>query len=119
MINMHDIKKGAAVMVDGEPYFVLDFRRAGTGQRRPVLHVKLRHIVSGSLTEKTMSEKDVLEEPNVERKMVTFSFRTPDAITFMDQTTYEQIELQADVVGEQADLLTEETEVRLMILDGL
>lgn len=119
MINMHDIKKNAAVLVEGQPYWVVDFKRAGTGQRRPVLHVKLRHIVTGSLTEKTLSEKDVLEEPNVERNMVTFSFKSANAYVFMDQKTFEQVELSAELVGDKAEFLGDEVEVRLLILEGI
>ena len=119
MINMHDIKKGAAVIVDGQPFFVVDFKRAGTGQRRPVLHVKLRHVVTGALSEKTLAEKDVLEEPNVERSVVTFSYRSGTRLVFMDQRTYEQVELPAELIGENADLLGQDVEVRLMVLDGV
>jgi elongation factor P len=119
MINMHDIKRGAAVMVDGQPYFVIDFHRAGTGQRRPVLHVKLKHIVSGSLTEKTLSEKDVLEEPDVEKATVTYSYRNPHSLVFMDAKTYAEIEIAADIVGDKADLLGDEVEVRVLLLDGI
>ena len=118
MIGMHDLKIGAAVIVDGQPYFIVDFKRAGTGQRRPVLHVKLRHIVTGSQTEKTLAEKDMLEEANVERSVVTFSYRRGTTLVFMDQKTYAEVELSADLVGKDADLLDENVEVRVMSLDG-
>ncbi len=119
MINMHDIQRNAAVLVAGQPHWVVDFKRAGTGQRRPVLHVKLRHIVTGSLSEKTLSEKDVLQEPNVERTIVTYSYKNANNYVFMDQKTFEQVELPAGLLGDRAELLGEDVEVRLMYLDGV
>jgi len=119
MINMHDIKKNAAVLVDGQPHWVVDFKRAGTGQRRPVLHVKLRHIVTGSLSEKTLSEKDVLDEPNLERTIATYSYKSANNYVFMDQKTFEQVEIPAEILGDRAEFLGEEVEVRLMHLDGV
>lgn len=118
MINMHEIKKGQAVLVDGQPYFVHDFKRAGTGQRRPVLHVKLRHVLTGSLTERTLSEKDVLEEPNLEKVTVRYSYRSGDAFVFLDQQTFEPLELKAELLGDNHELLVDDLEVRVMILDG-
>jgi elongation factor P len=118
MINMHEIKKGQAVLVDGQPYFVHDFKRAGTGQRRPVLHVKLRHVLTGSLTERTLSEKDTLEEPDLEKVTARYSYRSGDAFVFLDQKSYEPVELKAELIGDAQDLLVDELEVRVLILDG-
>jgi elongation factor P len=118
MIDMHEIKKGDAVLIDGEPYFVHDFKRAGTGQRKPVLHVKLRHVVTGSLTERTLTEKDTLEEPDLEKTVARFSYRSGDAFVFLDQRTYDPIEVKEDLVGDAKDLLADELEVRILVLDG-
>ena len=75
--------------------------------------------MTGSLSEKTLSEKDVLDEPNLERTMATYSYKNATHYVFMDQKTFERVELPAELLGDKAEFLGEEVEVRLMHLDGV
>ena len=89
-----------------------------TAQRRPVMRTKLRSLKDGAVLEKTFKQGDKVEAADMSRSQAQFLYREGEAFAFMDQTTYEQFTIPADVVGEAARYISEGGAVTILNFDG-
>ncbi|PIT98497.1 MAG: elongation factor P [Candidatus Andersenbacteria bacterium CG10_big_fil_rev_8_21_14_0_10_54_11] len=118
MLGMTDIKKGKVIVLDGEPFAVTSAEFLRKQKRRPVVRSVLRHLVTGQTREHTFMQSDKVAEADVESVPFQFLFREGEQFTFMNQTTFEQVELSAATVGEAALYLLEGQEAQLVLFDG-
>jgi elongation factor P len=114
-----NLKKGVILRIEGQAYVVLDYWEARTGQRRPVLHAKLRDVLKGKVVERTLDDKsdaDVIDSSN---RVLQYLYSDQSSSHFMDVRTYDQIAVPREVIGDAHIFLIEETEYRVLFLDGL
>jgi elongation factor P len=113
----HNLKKGVILRVEGQPYVVLDYWEARTAQRRGTLHVKLRDVKRGKVVERTLDDRSEADVMDSSTRVLQYLYSDPGAYHFMDVRTYDQIAIPAEVVGDSAPFLVEETEYRALFLD--
>lgn len=115
---MIDIKKGKTVVLDGQPYIVMaaDFMRKQKG--RPVMRSSLKNIKTGQTIEHTFMQSDKIEEADIDHQRFQFLYEQGDEWLFMNQSTYDQISLSADEVGNITKFLLEGQDVDLLMFDG-
>jgi elongation factor P len=118
MLSMNDVRKGKAIVLEGEPYLVMEANFLKKQQRRPVVRSRLKHLKTGNMREHTFMQSDKIEEADITKQKWQFLFGDGTRFTFMDQATYEQLEFTQDVVGEAARYLLEGQEVDLLLFDG-
>jgi elongation factor P len=99
-MDVSELKKNAKVQIDGHPYVVTDFQFVKPGKGQGLYKCKLKHMITGSMLDRTWRSGERLEAANVESKKMQFLYVTGEGFTFMDNQTYEQVELSADVVGD-------------------
>jgi elongation factor P len=107
MYDLSDFKKGLKVMVDNQPYSVVDFQHVKPGKGNQFTRTKLRHLINGSNLERTFKSGEKFAIPDVQFKEMNFLYKDEAGFNFMDQTSYEQVALNADLVGDAANYLTE------------
>jgi len=120
MIATGDFKRGARIVVDGEP-FTIDEHTVQTPSARgaaTLVKVRLRHVVSGTVTDRTFKAGERFDEPDVAIRPVQFLYRDAEGCHFMDHQTYDQFRLGADVLGEIVPWLTDQLELTGVFLDG-
>jgi elongation factor P len=102
-----DFKKGMKVLLDGEPYEILEcnFRKPGKGQA--MYSTKLRNLLKGTILDRTYRSGDSLESADVHRSDGQYLFRDAAGYTFMDNETFEQFSLPTDSVAEKIRFLKE------------
>ena len=106
MLTAEDLKEGMAVRIDGQIYKVLEAEsKAGTAKLGGVVKTKLSRVGSGHLWEPHFRPQERLEEVQLERRNLEFVFAAGDTYTFMSPETFEQIELDASVVGPSGKFL--------------
>jgi elongation factor P len=115
MHELNDFRKGLRVMVEGNPYSVVDFQHVKPGKGNQFTRCKLRNLLTGQLLERTFKSGERFEVPNVEFRDVTFLFKDDNGYTFMDKTSYEQLTLGEAEVGENKNYLMENLESQMMI----
>jgi elongation factor P len=119
MLNMNEIRKGAVIMFEGEPYLVVSAQFLRKQQRRPVMKTILKHLRTGRTKEHSYQQADKIEEANIERRHAQFLYDTDgDAYAFMDMETFDQTELPEELIGDSAQFLLEGQDVQLVLLDG-
>ena len=53
MISATELRKGLRILIEGEPYVVVDFSHVKMGRGRPHTKVKMKHLITGSVLEKS------------------------------------------------------------------
>ena len=117
MYVIAELKKGRAVIVEGEPYLITWNQFSKSARQGGVMATKMKNLKTGSVIQKTFQGSDKLEPAEIGYKKVQYLYGDGTNYTFMDLTTYDQFELNEDTVGEIADFLTEGQELDAMIFD--
>lgn len=105
MYETSDIRKGLKVLMDGQPYTVIEFQFVKPGKGSAFTRTKFKNLLTGGVVEKNIRSGEKLEPANVEEREMQFLYREGDAFVFMDQSTYEQVHVNPDVIGDNADML--------------
>lgn len=118
ILTLSDIRKGKMIVLDGEPYVIVSAEFLRKQQRRPVVRSILKHIKTGQTREHSFQQSDKVPEADVERKPYQFLYSDGTVYTFMDQQTYDQLELGPEVVGDMAQYLLDGQEVEVLLFEG-
>lgn len=115
-----DVRKGNVLELDdGKLYVVMSHETFRPGKGTPTSTLVLRRITDGMKTTQTYKTGDGLEKAFVEEVKHQFLFDDGDAgLVFMNPTTYDQVHLTRDMVGDAADYLQPEMMVDLTMFDG-
>ncbi len=105
MYDTSDIRKGLKVLMDGNPFTVVEFQFVKPGKGTAFTRTKFKNLLTGGVVEKNIRSGEKLEPANVEQRTMQFLYRENDGFVFMDEKTYEQTQVTAEVVGDSADLL--------------
>src|SRR3954451_12910125 len=105
MYDTSDIRKGLKVLMDGNPYTVVEFQFVKPGKGAAFTRTKFKNLLSGAVIERNIRSGEKLEPANVEERDMQFLYREGEELVFMDQKNYEQVSLAVDLVGDAAGLL--------------
>ncbi|MGZ3723297.1 MAG: elongation factor P [Bdellovibrionales bacterium] len=117
MYDLSDFKRGLKVMIDGQPYSVVDFQHVKPGKGNQFTRTKLKHLITGSNLERTFKSGEKFEVPDVQFKEMNFLYKDESGFNLMDQTSYEQVSLNVDLVGDAANYLTENLAVKVVFFN--
>jgi elongation factor P len=113
------LRKGNIVDIDGKLYVVLTAENFHPGKGTPTTQVDMRRISDGVKTSQRYKTTDQVERAHVEDHEFSYLFKDGDGFHFMNQKTYDQVTLPADLVGDQAVYLQEGMVVNLSIHEGV
>jgi elongation factor P len=105
MYDTSDIRKGLKVLMDSQPYTVVEFQFVKPGKGAAFTRTKFKNLLTGGVVEKNIRSGEKLEPANVEEKDMQFLYKEGDDFVFMDQSTYEQVTVRSEIVGDDADLM--------------
>lgn len=114
MFNVNDIKNGMTVEDEGNIYQVIEFSHVKPGKGAAFVKMKLKNMRTGAIVEKTYNSSVKLAKANIQRKPMQYLYQAGDSYSFMDMTTYEQVELTKDQIKEDLKYLKENLEVSLV-----
>lgn len=113
MYDLSDFKKGLQILVEGEPYAVVDFQHVKPGKGNQFTRTKLRNLLNGSNLERTFKSGEKFGIPDIAYKEMNFLYVDESGYNFMDQTSYEQLSLDKELLGDAANYLTENLQVKI------
>ncbi len=113
-----DFRNGLKVEVEGEPYTIVYFQFVKPGKGTAFTRTKLKSILSGSVIERTFRTGETVGVPDVEEQPMQFLYATGDTYTFMNTETFEQVELDRKLLGDDANFLKENLEVSVLFYKG-
>ncbi|STP09696.1 elongation factor P [Helicobacter cinaedi] len=113
-IGMSELKKGLKIEIDGIPYRITEYQHVKPGKGAAFVRAKIKSFLDGKVIEKTFHAGDKCEEPNLQEKTMQFLYHDGSAFQFMDTTTYEQIALTDDQVGDVAKWMLDGLNVQIL-----
>lgn len=118
MINVNDIKNGVTFLYEGSIYTVLEFSHVKPGKGAAFVQAKLRNLKTGSTVVVRFNSGAKLEKAMISKTNMQYLYNTGDTFYFMNMSTYEQVELSRDQIGNDADFLKEGLSVDLSFYEG-
>lgn len=119
MYVIAELKKGKAVVLDGDPYLITWNQFSKSARQGGVMATKMKNLKSGAVIQKTFQGNDKLEPADVGYKKVQYLYGDGSNFTFMDLTSYDQFELGEDAVGDTAKFLSEGQELDAMVFEDM
>jgi len=113
-MDVNDLRKNVKLEIDGHPFVVVDFQFVKPGKGQGLYKCKIKNMITGAVLERTWRSGEKLTAANVESNKMQFLFAAGAAFTFMDSEPFEQIEMSADVVGDDKDWLLDNLEVEVL-----
>ncbi|MCD8508710.1 MAG: elongation factor P [Bacillus sp. (in: Bacteria)] len=118
MISVNDLRTGLTIEVDGSIWQVLEFQHVKPGKGAAFVRTKLRNLRNGGIQEKTFRAGEKVAKAHLENRRMQYLYSTGDTHTFMDNESYEQLELNTSQIEEQLKYLKENMEVQILIYQG-
>ncbi len=112
------IKKGVTIELDGKVYRVEDFQHVKPGKGAAFIRTKLRDIINGGIIEKSFRPTETVETAHVDRSKKQYLYHDDDLYYFMDEETYDQVELSVDTVGDILKFVKENETVDMLSYNG-
>ncbi len=118
MIATSDFKKGVKILVDGEPYMVLEYLHVKPGKGGAFLKTKMKNMITGLIHEQTFRSGEKFPQPDLQYRDMQYLYSEDDIYHFMDQDTYDQVTLNKAQLSEVSDLLKESTVYAILYFEG-
>jgi elongation factor P len=121
MIDASEFKRAQRILLEGDPYVILDVRFQSPSARgaSTLVKARVRNLRTGNVFDRTFKASDRLEEPDLELRPVQYLYQDADGYHFMDSASYEQFALGADELGDDAGYLVDGLEgLRSVVFNG-
>lgn len=113
MYQPTELKKGVVCQIDGKPYRVTEYSQKVMGRGGSIVNVKLKNLIDGSVIPKTFKGQEKVERAEVNNKNVQYLYKDADLYYFMEPESFEQFELNADIVDSAGGYLKEGDDLTL------
>jgi elongation factor P len=118
MYQLSDFKRGLKILVEGQPYSIVDFQHVKPGKGNQFTRTKMRNLLTGSNLERTFKSGEKFDVPDLATVEMQFLYKDENGYNFMNQANYEQMTLNQEDVGESSNYLTENLDCVIMFYNG-
>ena len=117
-ININEIKNGMTIIIDGNLCLIEEFQHVKPGKGSAFMKMKLRNLRTGSLVEETYNTNIKIERARVERLPMQYLYSMGDSYVFMNNETYEQLEIPAEKLTNEIKFLKEGLDISITMYEG-
>lgn len=118
MLEYNEIKPKKVILLDGEPYTVLDSHVFRMQQRKPVNQTKLRHLITGKVTERSFHQSESVHEAEITTRKVKYLYSHRGEFMFSEEKDPgKRFPLSEDLLGNGAKFLKANTLVDAVEFD--
>jgi len=119
MLTHTDLKKGLKIVIDGQPFEVLESAPMKVAQRRPVMQTRIKNILNGNVSERNFQQGEVFEEADIEKFEAKFLYAHRDCYFFSDvNNPGKRFDLTKDQIGNAVRFLKQNQVVEALVSDG-
>jgi elongation factor P len=108
-----DLKKGVKIEIDGEPCVITEANFVKPGKGNAFTKCKIKSLITGLVIDRTWRSGEKIDKAELEERPMEYLYSDGD-FHFMDTSSYEQVLLTADAVGDAAQWLTENLPVSML-----
>ncbi|WP_024796466.1 elongation factor P [Tomitella biformata] len=119
MASTSDFKNGLVLKIDDSLWQIVEFQHVKPGKGPAFVRTKLKNVVSSKTVDKTFNAGVKVETATVDRRDMTYLYKDGADFVFMDDENYEQLQIGADLVGDNAKFMLENMRVQIAMHEGL
>jgi elongation factor P len=118
MYTTQDFRNGLKIEYEGDPYVIIEFQHVKPGKGGAFVRTKIKNLLTGRVLDPTFKSGDKVGKPDIDEKEMQYLYMDGEHYTFMDTTTYEQIPIEADALGDSAQWLQENVNCMVLFWNG-
>jgi len=116
-ITTNDLKNGMSLELDDGLFEVVEFQHVKPGKGGAFVRTKLRRVEDGSVIDKTFRAGEKFRPVRTETRRMQYLYDSGDAQVFMDNESYEQLEIASDLDPDSMRWVRPNDEVELLFVD--
>ena len=114
-IGINEIESGMGLLIDGQIYIVTEYSHVKPGKGSAFVRVRLKNLKTDLSLERTYRSSEALEDINLEERRVVYQYRAGKSFHFMDQSTYEEVVIDEDRIGDGVKYLQDNLQVTVVL----
>lgn len=114
-INTSDFKTGMTLDLDEGLFNVSDFQHVKPGKGGAFVRTTLKNVRTGAVIDRTFRAGEKMERAIVDRRQMQLLYRDGSDFVFMDNATYDQINVAAETVGDAGAFLVDSANADVMM----
>lgn len=114
MVFAGDFRNGTTFEMDGNVYRVVEFQHVKPGKGAAFVRTKIKNVIAGTTMEKTFNPSEKYEEAQITITEMQYLYNDGEVYTFMDNNTYEQIELSRQDIEDTLPYLQDNMNVKVL-----
>lgn len=118
MISAGDFRNGLTIEFENSVYQIIEFQHVKPGKGAAFVRTKLKNVIGDGVLEKTFRPTEKYPAARIDRQDMQYLYSDSDLYYFMDTTTYDQISLNADSVGDALKFVKENEMVKVLSHNG-
>jgi len=118
-VNTNQFKPGLKILLDNDPYAILENEFVKPGKGQAFNRVKLRNLKNGKVIEKTFKSGDSVEVADIVELEMQFLYYDGSDWVFMNETTYEQVTVSKTAMRDSEKWLKGQEKCEITLWDGL
>jgi elongation factor P len=118
LLNITELKKGTLLQLNGIPYKVLEYNQKVVGRGGSIVNVRIISLTDGKVLDKTFKGNEQLEAADVTNRNVQYLYNDGTYYYFMDEDTFDQFDIAAGIIGDQAGYLKEGDKVQAQMFNS-
>ena len=118
MLSATQIRKGMVLNWENKLWYVMNANHHTPGNKRAIIQVKMRNLQDGSSREQRFSSGDKIEQAYIESNVMEYLYKDGDDHVFINQDTFDQINIHKEVIGEDLKWMKENVTCKVSIYEG-
>jgi elongation factor P len=114
MITTSEFRNGLVILMEGELYTMVEFQHVKPGKGVAFVRTRLKNVKTGRVIDRTFRSGDKVEDIRLEKKKMQFLYKSEDEFVFMDMHSYDQSNVDRNVVADAANFLKDGMEVEIL-----
>ncbi len=117
-VDTSQFKNGLRIELDGQPFTITYFQHVKPGKGGAFVRTKVKNLLNGKVLDKTFRAGEKVDEADVEDRKMQYLYQDGENLVFMDNTSYDQIPIPAEQVGDDVKFLKENDDVDVLFWRG-
>jgi len=117
-ISTAEFRNGSKLELSGVPYTVVEFQHVKPGKGGAFVRTKIKSLRDGRVLDKTFRSGEKVDVPDLTHAAMQYLYQAGDDFVFMDNDTYDQVELSGKQLGDARDFMLENIETKVLYHNG-
>lgn len=118
MISVNDFRTGLTIELDGQLFTVVEFMHVKPGKGAAFVRTKLKNLRTGYTVERTFNAGEKVNPARIDTREMQFLYKSEQDYVFMDNTTYEQLMLNEEILGDGVKYIKDNMTVMVQMYEN-